>query len=65
MTNSNGKRPFDLDVKFPTLDHPNEIQDVELERLLNYLRKISNDDYHFSWNTNGDFLKIRTSVYKK
>jgi len=56
--NQQGTRPFILEVNWPTMDHPREITQTELNRLLNYLRVISNDDYEFQLHVS-HFLHIK------
>ena len=58
MTNSSGIRPFILEVNWPLMEAPRDITQTELNRLLNYLRTISNDDYEFRLEM-PHFLKVR------
>lgn len=52
------KKPIKLEVGFPMMSDNTEITQSKLNRLLDTLKRMSNGEFSFVFNSNCDFLEI-------
>ena len=51
------KSPTKLNVAFPVMEEPTTIKRTELENILKYIKKMSNEEYTFEFTT-PSFCKV-------